>query len=298
MKIGLISCSKAKRNHPCSAREMYSASNIFRRSLEYARMVCDKVYILSAKHGLLGLDDVIEPYNETLTNKSVVERKEWAENVIFELSKKTDWKNDEFLILTGKKYHEFLLNDLRNHQLPLEGVSMFNRISKLKELTEEVDNRASIIHDMVQGMPRYSWKNIDDVEFENGIYLIFETGETNHGVDRIVRVGTHRTNDRLKRRLKNHYLVKNKDGSIFRKNIGLALLNKDQDEFFDVWRLNTSNLKIKKENKDRLNLSYKEEIEERVSDYLNNNTKFVCIEVTGEKERLRIKKGFYHTLRE
>ena len=214
-----------------------------------------------------------------------------AENVIFELNKKTDLENDEFLILTGKKYYEPLLNDLKNYQLPLEGVSVFNRISKLKELTKEVDDRAVIIHYMVQRMPRYSWENIDDIEFENGIYLIFETGETNKGVDRIVRVGTHRTNDRLKKRLKNHYLVKNKDGSIFRKNIGLALLNKDQDEFFDVWRLNTSNPKIKKENKDRLNLSYKEEIEERVSDYLNNNTKFVCIEVTGEKERLRIEEG-------
>ncbi len=291
MKIGLISCSKAKKKYPCPAREMYSASNIFRRSLEYAGMVCNKVYILSAKHGLLDLDSVIKPYDETLTNKSVAERKEWAENVIFELNKKTDLENDEFLILTGKKYHEFLLNDLKNYKLPLEGVSMFNRISKLKELTKEVDDRAAIIHDTVQRMPRYSWKNIDDIEFENGIYLIFETGETNKGTDRIVRVGTHRADNRLKRRLRDHYLVKNKDGSIFRKNIGLAMLNKNQDEFLDVWRLNTSNPEIKKENIDRLNPAYKEEIEERVSDYLKNNTEFVCIEVNSEKERLRIEEG-------
>ncbi|HKM13746.1 MAG TPA: hypothetical protein VJY42_02345 [Candidatus Methanomethylophilaceae archaeon] len=75
MKIGFNSCSKAKKDYTCPAREMYSESNLFRRLLEYGETICDKIFILSAKQGLIELNNVIEPYDETLTNKPVVERR-------------------------------------------------------------------------------------------------------------------------------------------------------------------------------------------------------------------------------
>ncbi len=66
----------------------------------------------------------------------------------------------------------------------------------------------------------------------NGIYLLFERGEMGHGSNRIVRVGTHTGKNQLRSRLKQHFLVENKDRSIFRKNIGRAiLLNRDHDSF-------------------------------------------------------------------
>lgn len=85
MKIGLVSCSKAKKGHICSAREMYSESNTFRLSLEYLEKTCDKIFILSAKHGLLDLEDTIQPYDETLVEKPVAERRKWADEVILKL---------------------------------------------------------------------------------------------------------------------------------------------------------------------------------------------------------------------
>lgn len=291
MKIGLISCSKAKKDYLCPAEEMYSESNSFRLSLEYAKKICDEVFILSAKHGLLDLEDTIQPYDETLVDKPIAERRKWAEKVISKLKDRTDLEKDDFIILAGQKYYEFLLDYLKKYQLPLEGLTMFKRVPKLKELIEEVDERATIIHNMAREMSHYSWNEIDDIEFENGIYMIFESGEFGHAMDRIVRVGTHRADGRLKARLKDHYLRKSKDGSIFRKNIGLALLNKDRDEYLDIWRLNTSNPKIKEENKDKIKLDYEREIEERVSNYLKENTSFLCIEVNSKEERLRIEEG-------
>lgn len=291
MKIGLISCSKAKKDYFCEVEEMYSESNSFRLSLEYAKKICDEVFILSARHGLLDLEDRIHPYDESLVDKPVAERRKWSQEVISRLKSRTDLERDEFIILAGQKYYEYLLEHLKKYKLPLEGLTMFKRVPKLKELIEEVDERATIIHNMARKMPRYSWDKIDDIGFKNGIYLIFESGESAYGMDRIVRVGTHRAEGRLKARLKDHYLRKNKDGSIFRKNIGLALLNKDQDEYLDIWRLNTSNSKIKEENKDRLNPGYEKEIEERVSQYLKENTGFTCIEVKDKEERLRIEEG-------
>lgn len=48
-------------------------------------MICDRIFILSAKHGLIELNNAIDPYDETLTNKPVAERRIWAERVILEL---------------------------------------------------------------------------------------------------------------------------------------------------------------------------------------------------------------------
>lgn len=291
MKIGLISCSKAKKDYFCSAEEMYSESNIFKLSLEYAKKICDEVFVLSAKHGLLNLEDTIHPYDESLVDKSLAERRKWSQEVVSRLKYRTDLERDEFIILAGKKYNEYLLDHFKNYLLPLEGLTMFKRVPRLKDLIEEVDERSTIIHNMARKMTYYSWDKIDDIGFENGIYLIFESGESAYGMDRIVRVGTHRADGRLKARLKDHYLRKNKDGSIFRKNIGLALLNKEQDEYLDIWRLNTSSPKIKEENKDRLKPVYEKEIEKKVSRYLKENTGFTCIEVRDKMERLRIEEG-------
>jgi len=71
----------------------------------------------------------------------------------------------------------------------------------------------------------------------NGIYILFEQGEVAHGANRIVRVGTHTGTGQLRSRIRQHFLVENKDRSIFRKNIGRALLNRDNDPFLPMWEL-------------------------------------------------------------
>jgi hypothetical protein len=68
----------------------------------------------------------------------------------------------------------------------------------------------------------------------NGIYVLFEQGEVAHGAKRVVRVGTHTGTGQLRSRLRQHFLV---DRSIFRENIGRALLNRDHDPFLPTWEL-------------------------------------------------------------
>ena len=63
---------------------------------------------------------------------------------------------------------------------------------------------------------------------KNGLYFFYELGETSvHGVaGRIVRVGNHpRSQDALVRRLRDHYSG-NKNGSVFRRLLGGALLRR------------------------------------------------------------------------
>lgn len=52
---------------------------------------------------------------------------------------------------------------------------------------------------------------------KNGIYIIFENGETIQGMARIVRVGTHTGNNQLRSRLKQHFINKNKKSQHLQK---------------------------------------------------------------------------------
>src|SRR6478672_3330165 len=91
------------------------------------------------------------------------------------------------------------------------------------------------LHLWANALPVFSFPFDARVLPLNGIYLLFEKGETAHGTNRIVRVGTHTGNDQLRSRLKQHFIVENKDRSIFRKNIGRALLNKASDPYLAEW---------------------------------------------------------------
>ncbi|MCD4712890.1 MAG: hypothetical protein K8R73_06365, partial [Clostridiales bacterium] len=101
---------------------------------QYAKQVADVVYVLSAKYGLLEEDDVIEPYNVTMNNKSTEERRVWSELVIESLAERHSLDSDEFIIIAGRAYNEFIIPVLKHHTLPLEGQSMGRWIPKLKEL--------------------------------------------------------------------------------------------------------------------------------------------------------------------
>jgi len=51
---------------------------------------------------LVDENEILEPYNETLKDKGVNERRAWAESVIKELQTVSDLTRDEFVVLAGK----------------------------------------------------------------------------------------------------------------------------------------------------------------------------------------------------
>ena len=120
----------------------------------------------------------------------------------------------------------------------------------------------------------------------NGLYLLFEKGEKGHGVDRIVRVGTHTGKDQLKKRLKQHFLNENKDRSIFRKNIGRAILNKRNDAFIEFWELNLASRKARQNAGDGVDLILQKGVEEKVSERIRGDFSFVVIPECDKEKRL------------
>jgi len=144
-KIVLISCCKSKLPSIARVKDLY-ISKLFRYSLKYARSLKpNKIFVLSAKHGLLDLESRKYPYNVTLSyvtpkkrehNLKVLTKEEkqtWGKKVIKQLSKKANLKNDKFIILAGKAYLNPIRKGLTNIEEPLEGLNQGKSIKWLKE---------------------------------------------------------------------------------------------------------------------------------------------------------------------
>jgi hypothetical protein len=130
----------------------------------------------------------------------------------------------------------------------------------------------------------------------NGIYLLYEKGETAHGKTRIVRVGTHTGDDQLRSRLQQHFLVENKDRSIFRKNIGRALLNRDRDPFLNDWELDLTTRSAKDLHSDRIDMARQQTVERNVSYYIRSNFSFAVLHADEKEQRLRLESRLISTI--
>ena len=111
-------------------------STLFKLNLRYAeKLNPDGVYILSAKYGLLNLEQDIDPYEQTLNNMRADEVKRWANQVIDQIKKICVIEETEFVFLAGEKYRKYLLPHLNNVQIPLKGLRIGEQLQMLKTLT-------------------------------------------------------------------------------------------------------------------------------------------------------------------
>ena len=139
------------------------------------------------------------------------------------------------------------------------------------ETKNETMNICSEIHSIFHSAKRYTFPFNEDPIPLNGIYLLFEEGECGHQGDRIVRIGSHTGDNQLCSRLKQHFLLENKDRSIFRKNIGRTILNKNNDPFLKQWEYDLTSRKNKDLYSNCVDFTKQKEIEGQVSEYIQNN---------------------------
>jgi hypothetical protein len=107
IRVGLVGCSDKKRRegiHP--ARKLYRG-NFFRRSLPIAEATCDEVWILSARHGLVALDQPLGYYNEPMATRRK-DREYWGANVLTGLANSYLDLPLHLVILAGALYVEGL----------------------------------------------------------------------------------------------------------------------------------------------------------------------------------------------
>lgn len=135
MNIVLISCSAKKQNGKKRAVELYQGS-LFKKSYLYAKKIgAERIFILSAKYGLVETEDEIESYDQTLNKMSQKEKMEWAKMVVKELKEKTDFQNDNFIFLAGKNYRENIIPKLNKYDIPMKGLGIGKQ---LKWLTMQI----------------------------------------------------------------------------------------------------------------------------------------------------------------
>lgn len=125
MKIALISCTKLKASHPCTTREMYKASTLFKKAISYIEQQnYDGWYVLSAKYGLIDKDELIEPYDLTLNTMKAFERKQWSELVMSQI-RDLGLNISHIDFYAGVKYRQYLIPALEldgiSYKTPLQG---------------------------------------------------------------------------------------------------------------------------------------------------------------------------------
>lgn len=203
-RIGFVACSKTKSARRRPAAALYT-STLFRKSLLAAIDRTEKVYILSAKHGLLNCNDAIEPYDVTLKAMKRAERIAWGERIGLQLDAVLR-PRDTAVFLCGEEYLAPLRFDLERLKVaiedPLDALSLGPRLSLLGHLNGEAELRAMAA--------RFSWlmnqlwmaqsggRSIEEINGRQdwpsrGVYFIVAPGlgMERSQMPRIVRVGTH-----------------------------------------------------------------------------------------------------------
>jgi len=159
-----------------------------------------------------------------------------------------------------------------------------------------MSNICNNVHNIFQNLKRYKFPFNDKELPKNGIYILFEKNELAHNGERIVRVGTHTGNDNLAKRLTEHFIKENKDRSIFRKNIGRAILFKKEDPFLEQWNWDLTTKANKNKYSSLVDFDKQKATEKEVSYYIKNNFSFAIFEVKSKIDRLNFESKLISTI--
>ncbi|MBN8739745.1 MAG: hypothetical protein J0H86_09580 [Xanthomonadaceae bacterium] len=133
--VALVACVKSKAPVRAPARSLYTSS-LFRATSAYAERTADRWFILSARHGLLHPDDLVEPYEQTLHRLSAAERSAWSAKVTEALQQRLA-APAHLVVLAGSVYRERLMAPLQragfSMSVPMEGLRLGEQLRWLRE---------------------------------------------------------------------------------------------------------------------------------------------------------------------
>lgn len=123
----LLGCVKKKRSIASPAKDLY-CSPLWEKRRHYAEASGVRWLILSAEHGLVGPNAMIEPYDKALKDMTAAERRSWAQKVDRELAEVVgELRGKSIEIHAGMDYQLYLrpLMEARGADViyPLEGLT-------------------------------------------------------------------------------------------------------------------------------------------------------------------------------
>ncbi len=129
MTVCLIACCGPKLDRPAAVRDLYTSS-LFRKSVAFAERNGWRWAVLSAKHCLVQPDDVLEPYDVTLSRMKSWERLDWADRTRRQLVTAFPLCT-EFVVLAGKLYRAAVVS--LPHTTPMAGLGIGRQLQWLTE---------------------------------------------------------------------------------------------------------------------------------------------------------------------
>jgi len=130
--VGLVACTKTKGPAAAPARDLYTSWG-FQRSREVVERECHTWAVLSARHGVVGADETIAPYDQTLPRKAPTG---WVAKVRAQLRARWGDRPVCFMALAGANYCEPLQG--LPHCEPLQGLGTGKRRAWLRRRTSGV----------------------------------------------------------------------------------------------------------------------------------------------------------------
>ena len=156
------------------------------------------------------------------------------------------------------------------------------------------------LHEQLEQLPIIMFPFTLELLPENGIYFFYEKDEIwGHGGNkpRIVRIGTHKQGN-FRSRIKEHYLLdelkmnfdkdkpKPSDRSIFRKNIGRALLNRDRDDYLQIWDIDFMTRKNRESFGDKRDIDKEKRMESTITKMIRERFYFRFVMIDSQLERM------------
>ena len=136
--VGLVGCASSKLSRPAPARDLYT-SQLFKKASAYAERECERWYVLSAKHGLVHPDTVLEPYDMKLGQRATPGNPggpaihEWAQRVRDQLAVELDGLPKVRLVtLAGEQYQTVLRPCQWPFSIPMKGLGIGEQLAWLK----------------------------------------------------------------------------------------------------------------------------------------------------------------------
>jgi hypothetical protein len=131
-RVALVSCVRANRRSSAPAGDL-DTSHLFRALRAYAIKHADAWYVVSAEHGLLPPDQVVAPYERSLSTMRKRQLVAWAKRVQRQLLEVLP-PGAEVTLLAGVRYREALVPFLREFGfavvVPPDGLGIGKRRKK------------------------------------------------------------------------------------------------------------------------------------------------------------------------
>lgn len=244
--VVLVSCGKRKLDIAAPAKDLY-ISERFQEARKFAELYGEKWFVLSAKHGLITPDKILDPYDKDLDSLAPRDKQAWADNVILELSRNS-LPTHHVVVLATNSYCEVLRKKLSTSNFqaiyPLRNLpqGMEERILKCANSNPTRLNHHNRFYSLLlrlQKLPGQMkpFHTLNGRQLSKaGVYFFFDKLEPTRFYQeetlRVVRIGTHGVSigskSLLWQRLRTHR--GNDDGtgshrsSIFRLHVGNSLL--------------------------------------------------------------------------